>query len=134
MINNLVCLKPISPSEASGDGALKIDGVFYAVSPATKRELECGSECLAAYFVERQYKTQVAGLGRVYYDMKSEAQELRFEELIFNGTECIGAYHDEMVFIFDDKATHYQQKYLGEMPTGPDQSISFYDYYYLRTK
>ena len=63
--------------------------------------------------------------------MHSEMQKITFEELIFKGGECIGAYHDELVFLFDDEKTHYQEKYLGEMKISHDQEIYFYDYYYL---
>ena len=76
----------------------------------------------------------MAGLGRVYYEMRSEFQNLSFEELIFSDGECIGVYHDELVFLFDDEKTRSQKKYLGSVPTGHDQEIDYYDYYDLQSK
>jgi len=103
---------------------------------ATPEEIEAGKSSLDKWYVLRKYKKQVCGLhhNTPAYVFEMEDQELTFEELIFLKGECIGAYHDELIFLFDDKRTHYQEKYLGEMPTGPDQAIEFYDYYYLCQK
>lgn len=131
MEGNIKCRKIADESSIAEQMIIRIDKDAYALQNATEEEVKAGIRCLDKWYVERKYKTQVAGLGRVYYDMKSEMQELCFEELIFKGGECIGAYHDELVFLFDNEKTHYQKKYLGEMPTGPDQAIEFYDYYYL---
>ena len=133
MENNFKCWKEIDASNVTEQMVLSISGGTYALLPASKKDIEIGTPCLNWWYIEKKYKTQIAGLGQVYYDIKSEIQKLLFEELIFKGTECIGVYHDELIFIFDDNKTHYQEKYLGEMPTGPDQGIDFYDYYYLRS-
>ena len=134
MKSNFKCWKITDGSDVADQKVLMIDKESYALLPATEEEVTAGKLCLDRWYVERKYKTQTAGLGQVYYGMKSEIQELSFEELIFSNGECIGAYHDELVILFDNEKTHYREKYLGEMPTGPDQSISFYDYYYLRSK
>ena len=134
MESNFKCWKTVDGSESAEQKVLQIDGEAYAFQNATEEEIQNGTFCLDNLYIERKYKTQVAGLGQVYYDMKSEMQELCFEELIFNGEICIGTYHDELVFLWNNEKTHYQEKYLGEMPTGPDQAITFYDYYYLRCK
>ena len=130
MENDLKCWKITDEADA----ALCIGEEAYALQDATAEEAAVGTDCLEKWYAERQYKVQVAGLGSVYYEMRSEMQEFCFEELIFNNGECIGAYHDELVFLFDDEKTHYHKKYLGEMITGPDRSIEFYDYYYLHTR
>ena len=132
MKRNFKCLKRSNGSDGAGQTALTVDGEMYTLQDASEEEVKVGMLCLDKRYVERKYKTQVAGLGRVYYDMRSEMQELCFEELIFEGGECVGVYHDGLVFLFGDENTHYKEKYLGEMPTGPDQGIAFYDYYYLR--
>jgi len=134
MEGNFKCWKPFDGNEAVQSKVLQIDREAYALQNATEEEVENGTACLDRWYIERKYKTQVAGLGQVYYDMKSEMRELCFEELIFNGGMCVGAYHDELIFLWSNEKTHYQEKYLGEMPTGPDQAITFYDYYYLRAK
>ena len=130
-MSNLKCLKKANEGDTE---AMRIGENLYNLQDATEDEVEAGTLCLNKWYVERKYKTQVAGLGSVCYEMRSERQELRFDELIFNSGICIGAYHDGLIILFDDEKTHYQEKYLGEMPTAPDQSVTFYDYYYLRFK
>lgn len=132
-MSNFKCLKKATEAD---DKALRIGDTIYTLQDATEDEIEAGKLCLEKWFVERKYKTQVCepGRSRPYYDMKSEMHELSFEELIFDGGECIGAYHDELAFLFDDEKTHYIQKYLGEMKIRHDQGIVFYDYYYLHTR
>ena len=100
---------------------------------ATPREIRAGMRCLEKWCISRKYKKQVAGLhpGIPAYEIGIEFHELAFEELIFMNGKCIGAYHDELVFLFDDEKTHFHQKYLGEMKISYDQGIDFYDYYYL---
>lgn len=132
MENNFKCWKKVE-SEVK-DNILRIDGEIYDLTEATEEEVENGNFCINNLYIERKYKTQVAGLGKVYYDMRSENLEIRFEELIFSGGKCIGIYHDGLVFLIYNEKTYYQEKYLGEMPTGPDSGIDFYDYYYLRCK
>ena len=134
MERDFKCWRKVSGSNVVGQRCFSIGTDAYVFQNATEEEAETGARCLNEWYVERRYKTQIAGLGRIYYDMRSEMQELHFEELIFNDGECIGAYHDEIVFLFNDEKTHYAEKYLGEMPTGPDQGIAFYDYYYLHSK
>ena len=132
-MSNLKCLKKANEGDTE---AMRIGENLYNLQDATEDEVEAGTLCLNKWYVERKYKTQVCEPGRCspYYDMRSEMQELSFEELIFNGGECIGAYHDELVFLFDNEDTHHQEKYIGELPTGHDQSIEFIDYYDLYTK
>ena len=135
MENDLKCWKPLDGGDADDREILRIGEEAYALFPPTELEIGNGRICLDHLYVERKYKTQVAGLGRVYYDMRSEVQEIPFEELIFREDGiCIGVYHDGLVFLIFNEKTYDQKKYLGEMPTGPDQSIEFYDYYYLRFK
>ena len=132
-MSNLQCLKKVTEADDKG---LRIGDTVYALQDAAEEEIKAGKLCLEKWYVERKYKVQVCEPGRSspYYDMRSEMQELSFEELIFDGGECIGAYHDELVFLFDDVKTHYMQKYLGEMKISHDQGITFYDYYYLHTR
>lgn len=134
MKEELKCWKPINESETAQKNFLYVDGAKYTLHSVSDGELENGKRCLEVMYVERKYKVQVAGLGQVYYEMRSENQELELKELIFKDGICIGAYHDELIFLWSDEKTHYQEKYLGEMPTGPDRAITFYDYYYLRYK
>jgi len=136
MKSNLKCWRITDGSDASEQKTIRIAEDTYTLQDATEEEVEAGTLCLDRWYVERKYKTQVCEPGRSspYYDMKSEIHELSFEELIFNCGECIGAYHDELVFLFDDEKTHYQEKYLGEMKISYDQGIDFYDYYYLHSK
>ncbi|MBQ8896681.1 MAG: hypothetical protein IJY88_07825 [Clostridia bacterium] len=103
---------------------------------ATEAEIEAGTRCLEKWYVLKKYKKQVAGLHRNVpaYIIEMEDHELSFEELIFMDGKCIGVYHDELVFLFDNKNTHHQEKYMGELPTGHDQSITFIDYYDLCIK
>ena len=132
-MSNLKCLKRANEGD---NEAMRIGENLYTLLDATEDEVEAGTLCLNKWYVERKYKTQVCEPGRSspYYDMRSEMQELSFEELIFNGGDCIGAYHDELVFLFDDEKTHFHQKYLGEMKISHDQGIAFYDYYYLHIR
>ena len=136
MRNSVKCWKTANEGDAKEQTLLRIDGEIYALQDAIEEEIETGTHCLETWYVERKYKTQVCGPDhpRPYYDMKSERQELRFDELIFHRGVCIGAYHDGLLFLFEDPKTHYREKYLGEMPTGADQAITFYDYYYLYLK
>ena len=127
----LACYKPLRTESGASDAPFRIAGVPYAQNTVTEEERAACARPLAEYYVERRYKTQVAGLGQVYYDMKSEISELTFEELILLDGECIGAFHAEHVFLFADERTHSVQKYLGEMPTSADQGIPFYEYYDL---
>lgn len=122
----------ISPNSDPGEEkVLRVGEDTYTLQDAAGKEIRIGTGCISAWYVERKYKVQVAGLGRVYYEMRSEMQEIAFEELIFDHGQCIGAYHDELVFLFDDEKTHYRQKYLGSVPISHDQEIDYYDYYYL---
>ena len=135
-MENYVCWKSADPSATEGE-VLKIgDGVFTRVTP-TALMLSNGKICLDVLYIERKYKTQVStpDRPRPYYDYRIEEQTIPFDELVFNDDEiCIGVYHEGLLFMIYDTSTHYREKYLGEMPTGPDQSISFYDYYYLRMR
>lgn len=128
------CWKPVSEGDSTDERVIKIDGAAYTLQDATEEEIENGRFCLENLCIERQYKTQVAGLGRVYYDMRSEMPKIGFEELIFGDGKCIGVYHAELIFLIYHEKTHYQKKYLGEMITGPDRSVEFYDHFYLRCK
>ena len=132
-MSNLKCLKKANEGDTE---AMRIGENLYNLQDATEDEVEAGTLCLNKWYVERKYKTQVCEPGRSspYYDMRSENLEIRFEELIFSGGKCIGIYHDGLVFLIYNEKTYYQEKYLGEMPTGPDSGIDFYDYYYLRCK
>ncbi|MBE6587560.1 MAG: hypothetical protein E7647_03995 [Ruminococcaceae bacterium] len=114
---------------------IRIGTDAYASLPAAEEEIKAGALCLEKWYVERKYKTQVCTPDhpRPYYDIKSEIRSIRFEELIFKDSQCIGVCHDGLIMLFDDEKTHYREKYLGEMPTGHDQSITFYDYYYLHS-
>lgn len=134
MQNDFKCWKISEALSTDEQNIIKIGKTDYSPQYADACEIKAGTRCLEKVYVERKYKTQVAGLGSVCYEMRSERQELRFDELIFNSGICIGAYHDGLIILFDDEKTHYQEKYLGEMPTAPDQSVTFYDYYYLRFK
>lgn len=134
MQTNLKCWKKAGEDPSDEKNSLQVGNEKYLLRDASDSEIALGKLCLEGWYVERKYKTQVAGLGRVYYEMRSDFCDLGFEELIFDGENFIGAYHDELIFLFDDAKTHYIEKYLGEMPTGADQSILFYDYYYLHSK
>ena len=134
MDSNFKCWKIADGSDVGEQAVLRLEEDVYALQDATADEVEAGTRCLATWYVERKYKTQVCGPDGRYYDMKSEMQELSFEELIFCSGECIGAYHDGLIFLFGDEKTHYREKYLGEMPISADQGISFYDYYYLHAR
>ena len=133
-MSNLKCWKKVG--EGDTEKMLRIAEDVYSLREATDEELAAAALCLDKWYVERKYKTQVCepGRSRPYYDMKSEVQELCAEELIFNDGECIGARHNELIFLFDDEKTHYQEKYLGAMKVSYDQEIYFYDYYYLHSK
>lgn len=134
-MENLTCWKLADASVPESD-ALKIGDRLYTRQAPTELEISNGSHGLEVLYIERKYKTQVCSPDRPrpYYDYKIEEQELRFEELIFEDERCIGVYHEGLVFMIYDERTYRQEKYLGEMPTGPDQSISFYDYYCLRAR
>ena len=135
MENNYRCWKLAQDSDAGEQKILRIDEDTYTLRSATGKEIRLGTDRLCKWYVERKYKTQQCGGGleRPIYPMHSEMQKISFEELIFRGGECIGAYHDELVFLFDDEKTHYQEKYLGAMKISHDQEIYFYDYYYLHS-
>lgn len=134
-MENLTCWKLADASMSESD-TLKIGDRLYTRQAPTELEISNGTHGLEVLYIERKYKTQVCSPDhpRPYYDYKIEEQELRFEELIFEDERCIGVYHEGLVFMIYDERTYRQEKYLGEMPTGPDQSISFYDYYYLRAR
>ena len=136
MKSNLKCWRITDGSDNAEQKTIQIAEVAYTLQDASEEEIAIGTRCLDSWYLERKYKTQVCEPGRStpYYDMKSEMQELNFEELIFSNGACIGVYHDELVFLFGDEKTHYQQKYLGEMKISYDQGIDFYDYYYLHSK
>ena len=133
MENNHRCWKSAQDGYAGEQKILRIGEDTYTLQDTTGKEIKMGTDRLSKWYVERKYKTQQCGGGleRPLYPMHSEMQKITFEELIFKGGECIGAYHDELVFLFDDEKTHYQEKYLGEMKISHDQEIYFYDYYYL---
>lgn len=135
MENNYRCWKLVQDGDAGEQKILRIDEDTYALRSATGEEIRLGTDRLCKWYVERKYKTQQSGGGleRPIYPMHSEIQKITFEELIFKGDECIGVYHDELIFLFDDEKTHYQEKYLGEMKISADQGIDFYDYYYLHS-
>ena len=135
MENNYRCWKLTQSGDAGEQKVLRIGEDTYTPQDAAVEEVAAGTRCLGRWYVERKYKTQQCGGGleRPIYPMHSEMQKISFEELIFQGGECIGAYHDELVFWFDDEKTHYQQKYLGSMKISYDQEIDFYDYYYLHS-
>ena len=130
MENEYKCWKK-AETDNNGEKSLQVGEDTYTLQDATGKEIQLGLDCRNKWYVERKYKVQVAGLGQVYYEMRSEMQEIAFEELIFNHGQCIGAYHDGLVFLFDDEKTHYRQKYLGSVPISYDQEIDYYDYYYL---
>lgn len=131
MESKYICWQIAQVSDDCEQKTLPIGEDTYTLQDAAGKQIRLGTDCLGKWYVERKYKTQVAGLGRVYYEMRSEIQKLSFEELIFKGGACIGVYHDELVFLFDDEKTHYQKKYLGSIPISHDQEIDYYDYYYL---
>ena len=135
MENIYKCWKLAQDGDAGEQKILRVGQDTYTLRSATGQEIQLGTDCLCKWYVERKYKTQQCGGGleRPIYPMHSEMQKISFEELIFRGGECIGAYHDELVFLFDDEKTHYQEKYLGEMKISADQGIDFYDYYYLHS-
>ena len=135
MENIYKCWKLAQDGDAGEQKILRVGEDTYTLRSATGQEIRLGTDCLCKWYVERKYKTQQCGGGleRPIYPMHSEMQKISFEELIFKGGECIGAYHDELVFLFDDEKTHYQEKYLGEMKISADQGIAFYDYYYLHS-
>lgn len=131
MENDYKCWKIAPDSDPGEEKTLRVGEDTYTLQDAAGEEIRIGTGCISTWYVERKYKVQVAGLGRVYYEMRSEMQKISFEELIFNHGQCIGAYHDELIFLFDDEKTHDQQKYLGSVPISHDQEIDYYDYYYL---
>ena len=135
MENNDRCWKLAQDGDAGEQKILRVGEDTYTLHSATGQEIRLGTDRLCKWYVDRKYKTQQCGGGleRPIYPMHSEMQKISFEELIFKGGECIGAYHDELVFLFDDEKTHYQQKYLGSMKISYDQEIDFYDYYYLHS-
>lgn len=134
MADNYRCWKLAQACDDNEQKVLCIGDKIYTLQDVTGKEIRLGTDCLCKWFMDRKYKTQVAGLGRVYYEIRSEFQNLSFEELIFSDGECIGVYHDELVFLFDDEKTRSQKKYLGSVPTGHDQEIDYYDYYDLKSK
>lgn len=132
---NYKCWKIADAIDTTEQKTLRIGEDTYTLLSVTGKEIRVGTDRLCKWYVERKYKTQQCGGGleRPIYPMHSEMQKISFEELIFKGGECIGIYHDELVFLFDDEKTHFQQKYLGEMKISADQGIDFYDYYYLHS-
>ena len=100
---------------------------------ATLQEIESGKRAIEKWYVTKKYETQKCGpqSPHPWYETVMEDHDLEFEELIFKDGKCVGAYYGEKVFIFDKKDTHFQKTHLGEMPISQDQSIEFYDYYYL---
>ena len=128
------CWKIAPNSDPGEEKVLRVGEDTYTLQDAAGKEIRIGTGCISTWYVERKYKVQVAGLGRVYYEMRSEYQNFVFEELIFSGGQCIGACHDELVFLFDDEKTHSQKKYLGSVPVSHDQQIDYYDFYELHFK
>lgn len=134
MEGNYRCWKAAQADAGSEQKVLRLGEESFTLQDATEEQIRQGAERLCNWYLERKYKTQVAGLGRVYYEMRSEYQNFVFEELIFSGGQCIGACHDELVFLFDDEKTHSQKKYLGSVPVSHDQQIDYYDFYELHFK
>ena len=133
MYKTVKCYKNLALAEVGNRMVLHVGERFYLLTAATMDEIKKGNEFLAAWRVERQYRVQVCGPDspRPYYDWRSEAVEIPFEELIFSDGECIGIYHEECVLLFGDPKTHRTPKWLGELITGPDSSVDVYDYYLL---
>ena len=109
MKSNLKCWRVTDSSVVAEQKIIRIAEVTYTLQDASEEEIAIGTRCLNSWYLERKYKTQVCEPSRStpYYDMKSELQELDFEELIFSNGACIGAYHDELIFLFGDEKTHF---------------------------
>lgn len=103
---------------------------------ANEQELEAGMRCIKKWYITKKGKTQKCGpeSPHPWYEDVMEDHDLSLDRLIFFEGKCIGVYFEEMIFLFDVRDTHFQKKYLGEIPTSHDQSISFYSYYYLSTR
>lgn len=93
-MSNLKCLKKANEGDTE---AMRIGENLYNLQDATEDEVEAGTLCLNKWYVERKYKTQACEPGRSspYYDMRSEMQELSFEELIFNDGDYTGEIEDQ---------------------------------------
>lgn len=135
MANEYKCWQLAQEGDPGAQTVLRIAEEAYTQQEATGLQIRLGTDRLSKWCMERKYKTQQCGgdLVRPIYPLHGEMQQLAFETLIFRGGECIGVYHDGLVFLFDDEKTHYQKKYLGEMKISHDQGIDFYDYYYLQS-
>jgi len=127
------CWKIIDKSKVAKQQVIHVGTNTYALQATTEEEIKEGSICQNEWCVERQYEVQVCGLDtpRPYWDKRSEQQSIPFEELIFCDGECLGIYHAECIMLFDNKKTHRQEKYLGEVPLGPESSHYEYEYYCL---
>ena len=135
MNDTLRCWKrAVSYEIGEKDEVLTFNGEPFTRQAPTPLEKSNGEICLKMLYIERKYKVQSAGLGKVCYDYKTENLDLKFDELIFEDEICVAVYHDGLIFLLSDGEDHCTEKYLGEMPTGPDQSVLFYDYYYLRVR
>lgn len=130
------CWKLINDNYETNEKTLKISTNTFAQLIATEEEINIGEKILTIYDIEKEYKVQVCSPEhpRPYYEMRTIIETVPFEELIFDDNECIGICHEELVFLFNDIKKYNQAKYLGEMIVGPDNSISFYDYYHLKVK
>ena len=136
MYKTMKCYKNVVLAEIGNGNLLHVNGSFYLTIVATLDEIERGNEALAAWQVERLYQVQVAGAGipTPYFDWRSEPKTVSFEELIFHNGVCIGIFHEGLVFLFDDEATHRQEKFIGEFVTGPDRTVDVYDRYQIKRK
>ena len=134
MTDDMKCWKVIDKSKVTDQTVIHIGTNMYALQVATKEEIKEGNICQKEWYVERQYEVQRCGLysPRPYWEKRSEQQSILFEELIFCGGECMGIYHAECIMLFDNEKTHRQEKYLGEIPLGPESSHYLYDHYTLK--
>lgn len=134
MADNMKCWKITDTANITEQPIIHIFSDSFALQDATDDEIKKGEICLTEWNIEREYRVQSCGPDspNAYFDWRSEMQSIPFGELIFRSGECIGIYHEECVFLFDDEKTHRQKKWLGEWITGPDRSIDVYDYYNLK--
>ena len=128
------CLKSANTIGHEAEAVIHIGGTAFTLQDATEDEVKVGNACLGEWQVVLEYDVQVCGPGisRPYYDKRYEVIEVGFDELIFAEGECVGIYHEEMIFLFTDESTHRQKKYLGEFIVGPDRTYDAYDHYVLK--
>lgn len=132
MTNNFKCWK-YTDQESTSAQLLTINACNYSLQNATNEEIAKGNKFLLEWYVEREYMVQSCGPNtKAYFDWRSERVEITLSNLIFSNGECIGACYNECIMLTYDRATHRQQKWLGEFITGPDRSVSIYDYYNLK--